>query len=60
MRSTTGLILAFAVVGSISLFVVADQGSHSVSDTLYAWVGRAWLLWVATGAAISLVRRRER
>lgn len=59
MRSTVGLILAFAVVGSISLLIVADQGSHSVSDTLSAWFGRAWLLWLGTGLAIWLVRRRR-
>ena len=59
MRSTVGLIVAFAIVGSISLLIVADQGSHSVSDTLYAWVGRAWLLWLGTALAIWLVRRRR-
>ena len=60
MRAPTGVILVLAVVGSIVLLILADQGSHSVSDTLYQWIVPAGLLWLGTGLAIWVVRQRER
>ena len=59
MRASTWMILGIAVVGSFVLLVIADQGSHSVSDTLYQWVVPVALLWLGAGIAVAIVRGRR-
>ena len=58
MRLKTAISFGVAVVGTVVLVTVADQGSHSVSDTQYHAVIPVALLWLAAGVAIALSRGR--
>jgi hypothetical protein len=53
--------VAVVVVGagllSVASFVAVDSTSHSVSDTLYGWVGWATLIWLLAAGLVFAVRR---
>lgn len=52
------LVLA-AVAASVSVISLVDQGSHSVSDTLYGSVVYLIGIWAVTGLVLLALRRRE-
>ena len=61
MIRTIRVALVIAAMGATVLIVAyVDRGSHSVSDTLYASVVPVLGVWMATGAGILALRRRER
>jgi hypothetical protein len=53
-------VLAVALTALIVTFLAADAGSHSVSDTLYAWVVPAGLVAVTAVAALFVIRNTRR
>jgi TRAP-type mannitol/chloroaromatic compound transport system permease large subunit len=54
------LLLAVGVIGTIVLVIVADQGSHSVSDTLYEALIPVVILWFALIAVFAVQTRLRR
>ena len=48
-----------AVAASVSVVSVVDQGSHSVSDTLYGSVLYLVVIWAMAGIALLVLNRRN-
>ena len=53
-------VVSVAVVLSVASFVAVDSKSHSVSDTLYGWVGWAALIWLVAAISLAIVRLQAR
>jgi uncharacterized membrane protein YedE/YeeE len=59
-RALTIAVVAVALTGLVVTFLTADAGSHSASDTLYAWVVPAGLITLLATAALVLTERLRR
>ena len=53
-------VVSVAVVLLVASFVAVDSKSHSVSDTLYGWVGGAALIWLVAAISLAIVRLQAR
>jgi hypothetical protein len=59
-RGLAVAVVLVAVVLSVASFVAVDSSSHSVSDTLYGWVGWAALIWLVSAISLAIVRLQAR
>ena len=58
-RTARWILVLAAVAATVSVISVADQGSQSVSDTLYGSVVFVVLIWAMAGLALLAMRRRD-
>ena len=60
MLRTMQLVLVGSAIGAtVAVIAFVDQGSHSVSDTLYGSAVYVELIWVAAGLAFYALGRRN-
>jgi hypothetical protein len=59
IRTMQLVLVGSAVAATIAVIAYVDQGSHSVSDTLYGAAISVMLIWVAAGIAFYALRRRN-
>lgn len=53
------MVILAAFAASVGVVSVVDQGSHSVSDTLFGSLVYLVLIWLAAGVALLVLMRRE-
>ena len=58
-RTASWMLVLAAVAASVSVISLVDQGSHSMSDTLYGSVVYLIGIWAVTGLVLLALRRRE-
>lgn len=58
-RTARWVLVLAAVAASVSVVSIVDQGSHSVSDTLYGSVIYVALIWAMAGLAFLVMQRRD-
>lgn len=59
IRTMQLVLVGSAVAATIAVIAFVDQGSHSVSDTLYGSAIYVMLIWVAAGIAFYALGRRK-
>jgi hypothetical protein len=59
IRTARWVLVLAAVAASINVVAVVDQGSHSVSDTLYGSVVYLVVIWAMAGIALLILNRRN-
>jgi hypothetical protein len=57
MGGVAVVVVVAAGLLSVASFLAVDSRSHSVSDTLYGWVGWATLIWVPAAGVVLALRR---
>ncbi len=59
IRTMQLVLVGSAIAATIAVIAFVDQGSHSVSDTLYGSAIYVMLIWVAAGLAFYALGRRN-
>lgn len=58
-RTARWVLVLAAIAASAGVIATVDQGSHSVSDTLYGSAVFLVLIWAMAGLTLVVMRRRE-
>jgi hypothetical protein len=58
-RTARWVLVLAAVAASVGVITTVDQGSHSVSDTLYGSAIFLVLIWAMAGLTLVVISRRE-
>jgi glycerol uptake facilitator-like aquaporin len=59
IRTMQLVLVGSAVAATVAVIAYVDQGSHSVSDTLYGSAIYVMLIWVVAGIAFHALGRRN-
>jgi hypothetical protein len=58
-RTARWVLVLSAIAASVGVIATVDQGSHSVSDTLYGSAIFLVLIWAMAGLTFVVIRRRD-
>jgi hypothetical protein len=58
-RTARWVLVLSAIAASVGVIATVDQGSHSVSDTLYGSAIFLVLIWAMAGLTMVVIHRRD-